>query len=72
MLRSATSAFTRVFDALCGALLIRGPRLQNASVGPGSAEQRCTLYRARDKRVIRLARRNISSLAKAPPTGQEI
>jgi hypothetical protein len=25
MLRSAISAFTRVFDALCGALLIRGP-----------------------------------------------
>jgi hypothetical protein len=34
MLRSGISAFTRVFDALCGALLIRGP------VGPGSAEQR--------------------------------
>jgi hypothetical protein len=26
MLRSATSAFTRAFDALCGALLIRGHR----------------------------------------------
>jgi hypothetical protein len=25
MLRSAISAFTRVFDTLCGALLIRGP-----------------------------------------------
>jgi hypothetical protein len=25
MLRGAISAFTRVFDALCGALLIRGP-----------------------------------------------
>src|ERR1700674_5725463 len=41
MLRSAVSAFTRVFDALClrrGALLIRGPSLYPA--GPGSAEQR--------------------------------
>ena len=28
-----------------GALLIRGPL---ASVGPGSAEQRCTLHRVRD------------------------
>jgi hypothetical protein len=25
MLRTAISAFTRVFNALCGALLIRGP-----------------------------------------------
>src|SRR6266436_1339668 len=40
MLRSVISAFTRVFDALCGALLIRGPWPQDASVGPGSAEQR--------------------------------
>jgi hypothetical protein len=27
MLRSAISAFTRVFDTLCDALLIRGPSL---------------------------------------------
>jgi hypothetical protein len=31
-----------------GALLIRGPWLRNASVGPGSAEQREALHRVRD------------------------
>jgi len=32
-----------------GALLVRGPSLSRTeSVGPGSAEQRCTLHRVRD------------------------
>jgi hypothetical protein len=31
-----------------GALLIRGPRLHNESVDPGSAEQRYALHRVRD------------------------
>jgi hypothetical protein len=52
MLRSAKSAFTRVFDALCGALLIRGPFLAAAIfMGPGSGEQReprCTASGTRD------------------------
>ncbi len=43
MLRSAISAFTRVFDALClrrAGLLVRGLWLRNKGMGPGSAEQR--------------------------------
>jgi hypothetical protein len=48
MLRSAISAFTRVFDALGGALLIRGPCSAIGIMGPGSAEQRFTLHRVRD------------------------
>ena len=53
MQRSAVSAFTRVFDARCGALLNPG----GACVGPGSAlhrEERCT---ASGTRVYGLARK---------------
>jgi hypothetical protein len=49
MLRSAISAFTRVFDALwrCAA----DPGAIFATMGPGSAEQRCTPHRVRDKNI---------------------
>jgi hypothetical protein len=48
MLRSAISAFTRVFNALCGALLIRGLRFARRAMGPGSAEHRYALRCVRD------------------------
>jgi hypothetical protein len=52
MLRSAISAFTRVFDTLCGALQIRGPSFPHLKcLGPGSAEQReerCTASGTRE------------------------
>ena len=49
--RSATSAFTRVFDALwhlrSGALQSRGRTERRCAYGPGSAKQHCVLHRAR-------------------------
>src|ERR1700684_641545 len=53
MLRSAKSAFTRVFDALWRCAADPG---STASVGPGSAEQRYTLHRVRDTRPSRIVR----------------
>src|ERR1700736_2007144 len=43
MLRSAKSAFTRVFDTLCGALLIRGPSSKQPLVPAlrRTAKRRC-------------------------------
>jgi hypothetical protein len=45
MQRSAISAFTRVFDALCGALLHRGRNrlgIRDGSGSPEQREERCT------------------------------
>ena len=55
MLRSAISAFTRVFEALwrCAA----DPGSNVAAMGPGSAAQRFTLRRVRDTGSLILARR---------------
>src|SRR5229473_3363907 len=51
--RSAISVFTRVFDALWRCAAEPGSILSLlVVVGPGSAEQRCTLHRVRDTRVF--------------------
>src|SRR5215207_2634852 len=62
MLRSAISAFTRVFDALWRGAADPGPiPLDQKSVGPGSAEQRYVLHRVRDTRAL--------NTKKTPPGG---
>ena len=50
MLRSAVSAFTRVFDAVgFAAWCAADPgSIGSVTIGPGSAEQRYTLHRVRD------------------------
>jgi hypothetical protein len=70
MQRSTVSAFTRVFDARCGALLNPGG---GACVGPGSAlhrEERCT---ASGTRVYDLARkRNLDAPGATKQPGGQI
>jgi hypothetical protein len=51
MLRSAISAFTRVFDALClAAWCAADPGSITVVMGPGSAKHRFALHRVRDTR----------------------
>src|SRR5450432_1339333 len=53
MQRSAVSAFTRVFDALCGALPVR-VQLVETTGGCRTMEQRTTLHRVRDTVLVPL------------------